>query len=211
LGGEGRPAILGHLSAELKFPPLVTSKVRLEVTHATDGKSGLTEIELLGRARLPVPAPPHPAGNLAFRGAGSEWPKATASHADRFGGRPPLANDGMINFLPTPTNRWTSYESPSEKDWLEIDFGKAVEFRRVELAIYDDRGGVQAPQAYDLEVWDGSAWQPLKGIERTPAKPIGGEVNVARFAPVTAGKLRIWFQHAGQARSGVTEVLVWNE
>lgn len=44
--------------------------------------------------------------------------------------------------LLSPMNRWTSYESKSETDWLEIDFGREVEFRRMELAIYDDRGGV---------------------------------------------------------------------
>ncbi len=37
-------------------------------------------------------------------------------------------------------NRWTSYESKNKADWLAIDFGKPTEFRRVELAIYDDRG-----------------------------------------------------------------------
>ncbi|MFN6205269.1 MAG: MGH1-like glycoside hydrolase domain-containing protein [Planctomycetota bacterium] len=211
LGGEGRPAIQGHLPSELAFAPLRAGKVRLELVHAKGGKSGLTEIELLGRAKLPVEAPPHPAGNLAYRSQGSEWPKASASHADRFGGRPELANDGLINFLPTPTNRWTSYESGSERDWLEIDCGKAVEFRRIELAIYDDRGGVQAPQSYELEVWDGTAWQPVDGLDRSPAKPVGGEVNIARFAPRTASKLRVWFKHAGQARSGVTELLVWND
>lgn len=211
LGGEGRPAIQGHLPSELAFAPLRAGKVRLELVHAKGGKSGLTEIELLGRAKLPVEAPPHPAGNLAYRSQGSEWPKASASHADRFGGRPELANDGLINFLPTPTNRWTSYESGSERDWLEIDFGKAVEFRRIELAIYDDRGGVQAPQSYELEVWDGTAWKPVDGLDRSPAKPVGGEVNIARFAPRTASKLRVWFKHAGQARSGVTELLVWND
>ena len=56
-----------------------------------------------------------------------------------------------MNFLPSPLNRWTSYESPNESDWLEIDFGAEKTFSRVELAIYDDRGGVQAPARYDVE------------------------------------------------------------
>lgn len=211
LGGDGRPAIAGHQPTELKTAPRQTSKVRLELEHASTGRSGLSEIELLGLARLPVESPSHPAGNLAYRPAGADWPQATASYADRFGGQPALANDGVINFLPTPTNRWTSYESPQERDWLELDFGKAVEFRRVELAIYDDRGGVQAPLGYELEYWDGAAWQAVQDIERLPAKPVGGEINGARFPPVNSRKLRIWFQHAGQARSGVSEVLVWNQ
>ena len=45
----------------------------------------------------------------------------------------------------------------------------------------------------------------------TPEQPAGGVWNTARFQPVKAARLRIVFTHRGQARSGVTEVLVWNE
>jgi hypothetical protein len=117
----------------------------------------------------------------------------------------------VINFLPTPTNRWTSYESPNERDWLELNFGEAREFRRIELAIYDDRGGVQAPRGFELEYWDGANWQAIPDVEKTPQQPVGGELNTARFEPITASKLRIWFQHASPAKSGVTEVLIWND
>jgi hypothetical protein len=107
-------------------------------------------------------------------------------------------------------NRWTSYESKEGRDWLEIDFGQSREFRRVELAIYDDRGGVQPPENYELEFWDGSVWQPILNVTKSPEHPTGGELNTASFPPVLSQKLRIWFQHSGQARSGVSEVLVWN-
>ncbi|MCA9264532.1 MAG: discoidin domain-containing protein, partial [Planctomycetales bacterium] len=121
------------------------------------------------------------------------------------------ANDGVTNFLPTPTNRWTSYESPEESDWLEIDFGKQVECRRVELAIYDDRGGVQPPDSYTIQVHNGSGWRDVEGMRKTPERPAGSQWNVATFSPVTTAKIRIVFLHHGQSRSGVTEVMVWNE
>ena len=53
---------------------------------------------------------------------------------------------------PNPMNRWTSYESPNKEDWLEIDFGKTQEIGRVVLHLYDDRGGVQPPQDYNIEI-----------------------------------------------------------
>jgi hypothetical protein len=73
-----------------------------------------------------------------------------------------------------------------------------------------DRGGVQAPQSYELEYWDGNAWQPIKDVKKKPEQPVGGELNQASFTRVRASKMRVWFQHAGKARSGVTEIFVWN-
>jgi hypothetical protein len=193
------------------FPELETAKVQAVLRHAAGGKSGLTEFEVWGDARLPVEPPPHPAGNLAYNPGDKPFPKARASYADRFGGKPDLAIDGRTNFLPTPFNRWTSYESPNETDWLEIDFGAATAFNRIEMAIYDDRGGVRPPARYDVEYWDGEGWRAVTGAKRSPEAPAGGRFNKARFDRVTAGKVRVVFTHAGKARSGVSELLVWNE
>lgn len=210
LGGPAQPPIVGRRAEELRFDPIQASRLRITLQHAEHGRSGLSEMELLGTTLLPVPAAPHPEGNLAYRTPDREFPKATASHFDRFGGHPELANDGRINFLPSPVNRWTSYESKDDRDWLEIDFGQTRQFRRVELAIYDNCGGVQPPQNYELEFGDGTAWQPVSDTTKSPERPAGGELNTVRFAPVKSQRLRIWFQHSGQARSGVSEVLVWD-
>jgi hypothetical protein len=108
-------------------------------------------------------------------------------------------------------NRWTSYESKSPTDWLEIEFERAVEFRRVELAIYDDRGGVQPPTSYAVQHWNGTEWLDVGSLKKTPEVPTGGQWNEARFDPVKSTKVRIVFTHRGQARSGVSEVMVWND
>ena len=107
-------------------------------------------------------------------------------------------------------NRWTSYGSPNQTDWLQIDFGKPVQFRRVEIAIYDDRGGVQAPKSYALEYWSGGKWKPINVVEFSPEKPAGSQWNTASFDPVESEKIRIVFENNGAARSGATEVTVWN-
>lgn len=201
----------GRRANAVRFPVLATAKLRAVLHHASGGKAGLTELEVWGDTRLPLDPPPHPAGNLAYNPGDRPFPKARASHADRFGGVPALAIDGRTNFLPTPTNRWTSYESPREADWLEVDFGAEREFARVELAIYDDRGGVQPPARYEVEVWDGKAWRPVRGAKRSPERPTGSQFNEVRFDRVKAGKVRVVFTHAGKARSGVSEILVWKD
>jgi hypothetical protein len=201
----------GRRPHTFKFESLKARKLRLNMVHADGYRSGLTEIEVWGDATLPLAPVPAPPGNLAYNDGSREYPRATASHFDRFGGVPKSAIDGITNFLPTPTNRWTSYESKTETDWLEIDFGKSVQFRRVDLAIYDDRGGVQTPLKYELEYWNGQTWEPIPQATKKPEKPAGSQWNAATFAPIATGKLRIVFTNAGNARSGVTEVMVWDE
>ncbi len=201
----------GHRPVTLTFPTLRTQRLRATLVHMGDSRSGLTEFETWGAATLPLAAVAPPGGNLAYNDGTSTFPKATASHHDRFGGVPKSAIDGITNFLASPTNRWTSYESKNESDWLEVEFGKSVEFRRVDLAIYDDRGGVQTPQSYQIEIWDGQNWDGVNDVTKAPEKPAGSQWNSATFPPITSEKLRIVFTNAGAARSGVTEVMVWNE
>ncbi|MFO0875778.1 MAG: discoidin domain-containing protein [Gemmataceae bacterium] len=201
----------GRCANQVTFPPVNASRFRVVFQHAETSKTGLTELELWGDVRLPLAPSPHPTGNLAYNPGDRPFPQARASHFDRFGGRPALAIDGLVNFLPTPTNRWTSYESPRDTDWLEVDLGAEKTFRRIELAIYDDRGGVQPPTRYDVEYWDGKAWQPVASPKKTPEKPVGGQFNEITFTPVQASRVRVVFTHAGKARSGVSEIFLWNE
>lgn len=205
------PAPAGHRPHVLHFNQLTTRKLRFLLEREGSTRVGLTEIEVWGEGELPMPPVPPPAGNLAYNDGQSEYPKASASHHDRFGGIPKSALDGITNFLPTPTNRWTTYESKTPTDWLEVDFGKEVEFQRVDLAIYDDRGGVQPPKKWELQVWKKDSWQTIDTIEKSPEVPAGSQWNQAIFAPVSTSKLRIVFTHAGNARSGVTEIMVWQQ
>jgi hypothetical protein len=204
---------IGHRANTLSFAPIETSKVRLRLVPRAGCQVGLSEFEAWGEAVLPWHAAPPPAGNLAFNPGGKgapEFPKATASFTSRFDavGR---AIDGVVSFTPTPPNRWTAFESPDAKDWLEIDFGGMKTVGRVELAIFDDRGGVQPPEAYTIEIWDGSSWLVPEHQLRSPLAPTGGAFNTVHFDPVGAEKIRITFTHRGKARSGVSEVLVWGK
>jgi len=201
----------GHRANVVKFNPIEVAKLRVTLHHRLGGKSGLTEIEAWGDVLLPLEPAPPPAGNLAYNPRPDGFPKASASFSDRFGGKPSSAIDGKTVFLPSPMNRWTSYESKSETDWLEIDFGREVEFRRVELAIYDDRGGVQPPTSYLIQHWTGTEWRDVGNVQNSPEQPVGSQWNQARFDPVKSSKARIVFTHRGKSRSGVSEVMVWND
>ena len=202
---------VGHRPNTITFPAADVQKLRVTFTHAAGGKAGLTELEAWGEGTLPyTPAPP-PAGNLAFNPKGEGFPKATASHSDRFGGTPEKAIDGKVIFLPTPMNRWTSYGSASATDWLDVDFGQEKQVSRLELHIYDDRGGVQPPEKYVVQAWTGGEWRDVENQVNKPAVPTGGMANTVTFKPVKTAKVRVVFTHKGKARSGVTEIEAWSE
>ena len=204
-------SVRGHCTTNVSLANVSTSKLRVHMEHQPNSASGLTEVEVWGPVTLPMEAVPPPKGNIAYNPNKDGFPKSAASFTDRFGGQPKQAIDGKTNFLPTPMNRWTCYESKSESDWLEVEFEQPTEFRRLELAIYDDRGGVQPPKTYEIQYWDEKAWQPVANATRRPEKPLGSQWNSVSFKPVTSRKVRIVFVHQGAARSGVTEVMVWND
>jgi hypothetical protein len=200
----------GHRANVIRFPEIKTSKLRAALWHASAAKSGLTEFEAWGDAELPIAPAPPPTDNLAYNPGNREFPKVSASFTSRFD-KVEEANDGRIVLAPEPGNRWTSYESPNDRDWLQIDFGQPRTFSRIELAIYDDRRGVQAPRDYIVQYAAGSEWKDAAKQVKSPEKPTGGTINTVTFEPVTAAKVRVMFIHNGQSRSGISEILVWKD
>lgn len=206
--------VKGNCPVHLSVAGTVGSRFRVVFYVAEASDVGISEIEIWGPVAGPYIAPEAAAGNLALnrdmvRGEGS-YPKVTASHTSPYD-RVEAVNDGVTQFQPHPNNRWTSYQSPGAEDWLEVDFGMPREFQRIELALYDDRGGVQAPESYRIEYWEGDTWHGVDGAKNDPAKPIGSQWNESRFRRVTSNRVRVVFRHAGLARSGVTEILIWND
>jgi hypothetical protein len=80
----------------------------------------------------------------------------------------------------------------------------------MDLAIYDDRGGVQAPRSYRCEWWDGSTWRAVETPTFDPREPAGGRWNSVRLQPVTVVKVRVVFGHRSPARSELSELMSWN-
>ena len=203
----------GHLANHIRFAPREITKLRITLEPRPGMRVGLSELELWGEAILPLAPAPPPAGNLAFNpgGEGSpEYPKASASHTSRYD-RVERAIDGIVSYQTNPNNRWTAYESPHATDWLEVDFGKPCTFARLELALFDDRGGVQPPEVLHVEAFHDNAWKAVDGERHAPARPLGNALNEVTFTPVTATKLRVVFTHRGASRSGVSEIFVWEE
>ena len=201
----------GRLPNTITFAETKIQRLRVVLHHVDGAHSGLTEIEVWGPGERPYRPPSPPKGNIAANSMGKEFPKASCSHHDIYGGVPRSAIDGRIIYKPNPVNRWTSYGSPNTSDWLEIDFGEKKEVGRAVIHVYDDRGGVQAPTKMRVELWDGTDWVEADQQVSDPKLPAGSVANTITFSKVMTRKLRIVFTHIGGARSGATEIEVWRE
>ena len=203
----------GHMANFIHFASREITKLRITLEPRPGMRVGLSELELWGEAILPLAPAPAPAGNLAFNPGGEgapTYPQATASHTSRYD-RVERAIDGIVSYQTNPNNRWTAYESPNAIDWLAIDFGEPKTFSRLELALYDDRGGVQPPERFQVEVFVDGVWKPVENEVHAPEQPLGNALIEVTFALVTATKLRVVFTHRGASRSGVSEIFVWEE
>ncbi len=204
----------GRMPNVIRFPEMKIEKLRVMLKNAPGKKSGMTEIEAWGPSEMPYPIAPPPAGNLAFNPKPLEgFPHASASFSDQFGGKPEFAIDGKLSFRPTPMNRWTSFGSPNETDWLEIDLSSKKKIGKVMVHIFSDGGGVKPPKSYTIEGWTGGVWKAIPKQAHDPEQPTGGMVNTVTFPPVSTDKIRAVFTHIGEgdSRSGVTEMEIWEK
>lgn len=79
---------------------------------------------------------------------------------------------------------------------------------RVELYIYDDRGGVQPPTSFVVQCFRAGDWVDVEQPQMSPLRPAGSIVNAVRFRPQETRKVRVVYTNAGKAGGGVTEIEV---
>ncbi len=183
----------------ISFPAMRTDRVRLVLTPQRDSALALSEVEVWG-PRQPLDAPTAAPRNLAF---GARVSASFTGANDRV----EQVNDGQVAFTKYSRNRWTAYGSPNATDWVEIDLNAPKLVRVLELYLYGDGGGVQAPRSYRVQVWDG-VWRDARVLSRFPAQPLASARNVVRIAPMRTSRVRVIFEHARPAATGLTELVI---
>lgn len=199
---------LGHRSNTVTFDRLETSKIRAILHPKPNTAVGLTEIEVWGETSLPLEQPDRQIPNLAFNPSDQEYPKLNASytfHEDQLG----ELNDMQAVILTRSVNRWTAYESLNKSDWVEVDFGTEKRVARLDLYLYGDGDGVQAPKYYTIEYWNNGRWQQAKRRSTLPEKPTAMALNKILIKPVKTTRVRICLKHALPAYSGISELMIW--
>lgn len=198
---------VGRRANQVSFPPISTTRVRVVLVPRGRAAVGLSELEVWGPATAPLSAATAAPRDLAFNAGGTEYPRASASFTAP-SDRVEQVNDLRVAFTRYSRNRWTAYQSPNPRDWVEIDLGVERTVRAVELFLYGDDAGIRAPRDYTVQIWTGSAWQDALVRSRAPARPLASARNVVVIEPVVTSRVRVLLEHDLPAFSGITELII---
>ncbi|MEV0145631.1 MULTISPECIES: discoidin domain-containing protein [unclassified Nonomuraea] len=119
---------------------------------------------------------------------------------------------GAVDGYPINEPFWGAGGSPNSQDWYELNFGAARTFNEVRLYFKDSRPAsttYRAPSAYDIQYYNGSAWVSVPSQAKSPATP-QANYNVVKFGAVSAQRMRVLATNASGARTGLTEIKVFN-
>jgi hypothetical protein len=204
-GQRRRPAAArGRRANVVSFDEIRTSRLRVVLTHRQGAASGLAEFEAWGRGTLPAPPATAPPANFAFSAT------VTASYAARAG---PVddVHDMRIAFTRYSRNGWTAVGSPNREDWLEMRLDSVRTVRTVDVYLLGGRSGLAAPASYRVSYADGAGWHDAVVRSQVPVAPTAWARNRVEIDPVLTDRVRVTFEHARPAFTGVTEVMLRGE
>ncbi|MEV6030080.1 hypothetical protein AB0L65_02965 [Nonomuraea sp. NPDC052116] len=117
---------------------------------------------------------------------------------------------GAVDGFPINEPFWGG--TTAGQDWYELNFGSAKTVNEVRLYFKDSRPAsatYRAPASYDIQYYNGSAWVSVPGQAKTPSAP-RANYNVVQFSAVSTQRLRVLATAASGARTGLTEIKVFN-
>ncbi|GAB3831284.1 discoidin domain-containing protein [Dactylosporangium cerinum] len=179
----------------VNFTGVNTTRLRVQVTHASGFKTGLTEVKVYNRGGT-VP-PPTGGGNLATSATPSAsytsaWESVAALND---GIDPPSSND-------TVNPRWGTWPNTGEQ-WGLLTWSTAQTLNSADVYFFDDNGGVRLPASWKLQYWNGTAYVDVAGAS---GYPLGiNQYNHVTFTAVSTTRLRVLLQ-SGTASVGLLEV-----
>ncbi|GEM_PF-572165 len=163
---------------------------------------------------VPVPSGepqrlPH-AVNTSANPLRNAYPRPVASYTWRYDDAWRVL-DGKVWYDEVPQNtRWSNYSSPNARDWVGVEFAEPTTIGDVRFHGYQDADAVQPAVGYELEYWDGAAWQVVPDQTRVPEQPVGNGLNRITFPPLETTSYRVTFDAAPGKSVGVTELESWS-
>lgn len=92
--------------------------------------------------------------------------------------------------------------------WVQLEWDRPVNTRKVEVYWWDDGRGVRLPVASRLSYWDGSAFVPVKNASGLGVA--GGTWNATTFDEVTTTRLRLEMDGREKFSTGIIEWKVYD-
>lgn len=105
--------------------------------------------------------------------------------------------------------RWTSWPQRGKQQTLEFVLTEPTTVRSVEVYWYDDRGGVQLPVRWELEVWRDGQWAKFPLYTTDAYNVERDQFNVVHpDEPLSIDRLRLQVWPRDDAAVGVLELIV---
>ena len=190
----------------ISFSEINTSKLRIVVTPQKGGSVGVSELEAWGPKKENLVKVRTEESSLTAASLGYKT-QATllSSFTSRFD-QLQFVNDGIAN----PTFRWTAFESPNAKDWIQFNFKKSTKVSAAYLYFFSDKRGVQPPKDYTIQYWNGKDWAEVQKLNKKPQQAVAG-LNIGSFKEIKTSKIRLVFTHKNEkAFTGLYEVELFN-
>ncbi|MET0418100.1 MAG: discoidin domain-containing protein, partial [Actinoplanes sp.] len=178
----------------IRFPAVSATQLRVQVTHASGFKTGVTEVKAYNRGGVVDPPPVTNKALSATPSASytSSWESVAALND---GIDPPSSND-------TVNRRWGTWPNTGSQ-WAELTWPSAQSLTSADVYFFDDNGGVRLPASWKLQSWNGSAYVDVAGASGYPT--VLNQYNHVTFSPVSTTRLRVLLT-SGTASVGLLEV-----
>lgn len=103
--------------------------------------------------------------------------------------------------------RWTSWPERGREQWVELGFEEARAIRSVGVYWYDDKGGVQVPAKWRIDVQRDGEWRPLKIYNTDAYSVLPDTYNTVHPADaLTTDRFRIVMKPKSDAAVGLLSV-----
>ncbi|TYP78926.1 LamG-like jellyroll fold domain-containing protein [Paenibacillus methanolicus] len=96
-----------------------------------------------------------------------------------------------------------NWDTHGTTQWVQYEFAQPVALASSHLYWFDDNDGIDTPESYLLEYWDGSAWKEVPNPSQYGVLP--DQYNVTTFDPVTTNKIRVQIQAKPTTSTGIQQ------
>jgi len=196
---------------KVTFPAINTTKVRVVISGAMAGYSRLTEVEAWGAADASTKPNVAAAANGATVTASSTLDAGRSAQAAINGDR----RGSHWGSEPSTGSGWHDSTDNAYPDWLEVTFAGPKTIGEVDVfSVQDAYASPSEPfegmtftkygvTNFEVEYWDGAAWQAAPGGTVTGNNKVWRKVT---FASITTPKIRVKVTGAMAGYTRITEV-----
>jgi hypothetical protein len=117
---------------------------------------------------------------------------------------------GAVDGFPINEPFWGG--TGASQDWYEVNFGTARTLNEVRLYFKDSRPAsatYRAPASYDIQYSNGGSWVSVPSQTKSPQAP-QANYNLVRFPAVSAQRVRVLATNTSGAKTGLTEIKIYN-